>query len=491
MKCKKCDEEVEEGKTYCSNCGAKIISDNSVTKITLKQLLIFIATIILIIAIVLVIILKSKDLTNINEKDTKKVEQVSADIQAKNASNISFENMKNKKNEYTEEQKIILDYFDNDYFELFYNCEELQRYPTVFNNAKVACDMVVKKVLKSDSNEFIVIGYICDLIYEENTPTSLDELESSRLLVVKGTQLTKRLMENDGVRVYGVYRDTNTYDVNGKTYILPTVECSKIVEEAYNIDTVSTVAKAIFGNDIKLSTPEIEERYDEPYGIYGTEKQANFYVITLDNQSNSNFKYFDIYTDEPNISYDPKYNSITKNMTKKLFISSDFEHFIVSTYDNGLKHIYIEYYDREYNKIWTREFSYNSDIINNSPMDYTTDRMAIVIDNDLHLINLKNGEDVIEPVIISPSIQRVNMMADGILLIGTDSKDTIMKIDYSGKHLYRKDINLSKYTFVNDYIYMQIVNNKIVIVYNIYSEEKGWFFKYVVLNSDGSIELDT
>ena len=62
----------------------------------------------------------------------------------------------------------------------------------------------------------------------------------------------------------------------------------------YDFDTVSTIAKTIFGNNIKLSTPEIENSYDEPYGIYGTENPDNFYLITLDNQANSNFKYFDI-----------------------------------------------------------------------------------------------------------------------------------------------------------------------------------------------------
>ena len=191
MKCRKCGEEIVDGKSYCSNCGVKIVSEDSVRKITLKQLLIFIPIIVLIIGIAIITISKN----NTNE-DTTKVEQVSANIQSKGANNISFENMKNQKDEYTEEQKIILDYFDNDYFELYYNFEELQRYPEVFKNAKVAFNMFVKKVLKSDSNEFIVVGYMADLIYEaDNTETELEKLDSSRLIVVKGTQLSKRLIE--------------------------------------------------------------------------------------------------------------------------------------------------------------------------------------------------------------------------------------------------------------------------------------------------------
>lgn len=301
-------------------------------------------------------------------------------------------------------------------------------------------------------------------------------------------------MEGDEVTVYGRYIDTDTYEANGKSYILPTVESLKVVENdrlKYDLDTITTVAKTIFGNDIKLSTPEIEERYDEPYGIYGTENPDNFYVITLDNQSNSNFKYFDIYTNRTVISYDPKYNNITNGTTKKLFISADFEHFIVTTYDSGLRHIYIEYYDKQYNKIWMREFSYNSDIINYSPMDYTNDKMAVVIDNDLYLINLENGENIIEPVIISASTERVNMMSDGILLISKDSKDSIMKLDYKGNAIYRNNVKLSEYEYLSDDIYMQVVENKIVISYYGFKENEFAHNKYVVLNNDGSIELDT
>lgn len=490
MKCRKCGQEIIEGKAYCPNCGAKTISDDSVRKITLKQLLIYITIAIFIIAVIIITLLNSKKLIS-NDND-KKIEQVSANIQVYGNSSISFENMKNQKNEYTEEQEAILDYFDDDYFELYYSCEELQRYPSVFKDAKITFRISIKNVIKSDSDEFIVIGYLCDFIYGDTDLLPLEQCEQSKLIVVKGKQLSKRLMENDEITIYGKYIDTDNYETNGKKYILPTVECLKAVENdslKYDLDTITTVAKTIFGNDIKLSTPEIEERYDEPYGIYGTSNPDNFYVITLDNQSDSNFKYFDIYTNRTNISYDPKYNNITNGTTKKLFISADFEHFIVTTYDSGLKHVYIEYYDKERTKLWTREFSYNSDIINYSPMDYTSDKMAVVVDNDLYLINLENGENLIEPVIISSSIQKVNMMSDGIFLIGTDSKDTFMKIDYNGNILYRKNISLSEYTVYG--MDMQVVNDKIVTVYNLYPEGNNAFYKYVVLNNDGTIELES
>ena len=87
MKCRKCGEEIVDGKSYCSNCGVKIVSEDSVRKITLKQLLIFIPIIVLIIGIAIITISKN----NTNE-DTTKVEQVSANIQSKGANNISFEN---------------------------------------------------------------------------------------------------------------------------------------------------------------------------------------------------------------------------------------------------------------------------------------------------------------------------------------------------------------------------------------------------------------
>lgn len=48
---------------------------------------------------------------------------------------------------------------------------------------------------------------------------------------------------------------------------------------------------------------------------------------------------------------------------------------------------------------------------------------------------------------------------------------------------------MSQYTVYGTY--MQVVNDKMVIVYDVVSETEGARYKYVILKSDGSIELES
>ena len=188
------------------------------------------------------------------------------------------------------------------------------------------------------------------------------------------------------------------------------------------------------------------------------------------------------------ICYDWKFNDLSDNVTKKLFVAADFQHYIVTTYDKGLKHVYIEYFDNQYNKVWSREFNYNSTKAYLSPIDYTNEQIACVIDNDLYLIDLETGENVIEPVMVGEKI-KVNMMEDGIVLIGDDNKDTIMKIGYDGKIIFRINGELKLETITD--VYTQIVNGKLVV--NLYGATKEEIYgeQYLVINNDGALETST
>ena len=226
----------------------------------------------------------------------------------------------------------------------------------------------------------------------------------------------------------------------------------------------------------------MESIYWDTYGF-----QDTFYMVTLDNQSNANFKVFDMHKNDGFITYNPKYNELSSNVSKKLYISGDFNHFIVTTYDQNTKHAYIDYFDKSYNKLWSREFDNNSnDETNISPLDYNPTQMAIIIDTDLYLIDLNTGEDLIEPVIVGIKTQ-VNMMEDGIVLIGTENKDTIVKVGYDGKIKFRLDGDTDMSNIYG--VISQVVNGKLV-VFLTGSDSSGFrsLHKYIVVNKDGSIE---
>ena len=125
-------------------------------------------------------------------------------------------------------------------------------------------------------------------------------------------------------------------------------------------------------------------------------------------------------------------------------------------------------------------------------MDYTNEKMSIVIGNDLYLIDLETGENIIEPVIVGTKM-KINIFDDGIILIGNENKDTIMKVDFNGNILYRVDADTSMTGIDN--VYTQIVNDKLIVRITgrkaIDDGSREYLEKYIVLNDDGTIEYST
>lgn len=416
-------------------------------------------------------------------------------------SNTSFANLKADDEKFNETEQILIDYFDDNYF---YDCSisHFQEYPQIFKGSKFYTNVVIIKVLNSTDEEFEVVGtqggglsadiwngdiQIWDGGYANQ---SIEEIGENGLFVIKGKQLEKRLRKGDVVKLYGRYNDNDNFDIDGKSYILPVVNSINLVQLSntnaesnyrFNIDRIKTVSEYIFGKDIKISTPVLGEDYDSPSKF----ALDPFYKITLDNQSNANFNMFNLYRNSGAILY----NKVSANTYKKLFITPDFKHYIVTTYDEQLKHVYVDYFDKEFKKIWNREFDCKSNENLAGPIDYTNKKIAIVIDNDLYLINSETGENIVDPVLVGPKI-KISMMNDGIVLIGNDNKDTIMKVGFDGKIIYRTNGNVDFDAIYNSS--MQIIDNKMVIFLNGTGGEYGLpYIKYLVLNNDGTISSET
>lgn len=437
---------------------------------------------------------------SIDEDTNKNTEfnSSSANASANGTSSVSFATLKADDKSFDQTQKTLIDYFDNNYFE--FGIALSQQYPQIFKGAKIKTNASIVKVLKSTDTEFEVVAVqegdllAADVNTGEQTILSdgnvknVDEYSENELMIIKGSQLNKRLTKGDAITLYGRYNNVETFEIDGKSYILPVINTINIIQLSngnkdgnyrFNLDTAKTVAEYIFGKDIKISSPA----KGEDYNFEVSYTLDPFYKITLDNQSNANFSTFNIYRDYGLISY----NEMSKNTVKNLFVGADFQHYIVSTYDKKLKHVYIDYFDKDLKKLWSREFDYNSSEII-SPIDYTSTQLSIVIDNDLHLINLETGEDIIEPILVGTKI-KLHMMTDGIILIGNDNKDTIMKVGLDGKIIFRTNGN----TRMSDigYAQTQIVNGKMVIYIEGTDKEGLPYDKHLVLNSDGSIETST
>lgn len=315
------------------------------------------------------------------------------------------------------------------------------------------------------------------------------------MFILKGNQLEQRLMPNNYIMIYGRYTGIENREIDGKSFTIPVIEAVNINyanEEKYSINTIRNVAKYIWGDDIKITQPDDKPIYNM-YGEHVFTEKADYCLVTLDNQSNANFKAFDMGKSNGFITYDKELNNLSESIEKRLFISADFQHFIVTTYDSNAKYVYIDYYDKSFNKLWGREYQYTSNNITSSPMDYNSNQMAFVIDNDLHMIDLESGENIIEPIIVGEKT-KVIMMSDGIVLIGNENKDLVMKVDYDGKILYRLDGDTD--LKVVQETSSQIVNGKLLLCIKGYNNEEElsseyMIMKYMVINNDGTIEYST
>lgn len=65
-------------------------------------------------------------------------------------------------------------------------------------------------------------------------------------------------------------------------------------------------------------------------------------------------------------------------------------------------------------------------------MDYSSEKIVIAVNNDLYVINTKNGEDIIKPSFVGEK-KNVLMTENGVLLIGSKKEDMVMMVDNKGK----------------------------------------------------------
>ena len=177
-----------------------------------------------------------------------------------------------------------------------------------------------------------------------------------------------------------------------------------------------------------------------------------------------------------------------EKVTKKLWIAADFEHYIVTTYDEVLRHAYLEAFDRNLNKIWSREFDFKDNDPYEGPIDFTKYVIAINVDNDLYIIDANTGENIAEPLLVGENT-KISIVDDGIILVGTGNKDIVMKVSNDGKIIKRNDMDSEIHNIYN--VETQLVEGKMVICVSGTVEENRTAkstSKYIIVNEDGSIE---
>lgn len=404
-------------------------------------------------------------------------------------------------NDLSETEQLLVEYFDKDYFYLSGGTEMtgadpydlLQRYPDAYENAQIEFACVVRKIIKVDSTNYtVLVEFGAQKVYPDGM--NADVISTGDYAVLKGKHGEERLIVDDGLYIYGRYEGIETYTVDGKSYTVPTIATIRYTYNAdfhmsplYSMEDIRTIAKYVFGNNIKLRgiTEDDYPPEDVPEWIYDGED----YVCEPDNQSNANFTKYQIRASWGGGIYDLKSNWPVE---RRLTFSADFEHFYLSVFDHQLETYILESYDRDLKKEWSREF----DKTTSSVMDYIKDHIYLVANGSMYILDTKTGEDAVSPKYVGAKIG-IRKLTDGILLIAQSKSDAVMKTDLVGNVLWTVNLN-------NDIFYqepeedtpiVQLVNQKYVMQYKGVKGKDAYGGQITVtciavLNPDGSVKMD-
>lgn len=459
-----------------------------------KKIIVPIIVAIIIIALVSIIILLVLKLNN-NSTQTDSNAKNENSENKQEIQTMSFKSMDATDTSLTDDQRAIALFFDEDYFFLE-TYEELVRYADMLKNINISSYCQVNTILSSDDETFEAV---CQWA-PNNEALWGGEVELTNPIIIKGKKPEKMVMQGDNIALKGKLLGAETRNINGESKYLPVIEIIEMGDDYlwYTDDTIRQISKLVFGDNIKVRRPTEEETFDM-VNDYFYNYQDHIWLVELENQSNLNFKVFDIWQSDPRgvITYNALYNQgIEKDyLNKKLYITPDLQKYIVFDMSVADKYVYISVYDRNLNKLWQREISNASELT----WDATNSNLVFVSDNDFYNINIETGEDIFNPVFVGKKAD-IRIVDNGYILISHESDDSVMFLDTNGNIKNKFDITLGTKDQPNQEIYnnyIQKLDNNYVILYNIYDIDKyndyGMYTsqeifssKYVIIDENGN-----
>ena len=410
--------------------------------------------------------------------DSESRELTSEEIEAQNKfanstpendTDIGLKNVKIDTADYnlTDEQKAVLAYFDNDYLsvnEYVGGYEHIRRYPQVFDGAQLQLDGIVKKVISQTSDTFEAILWVGvdSLMYSDilNGYTSMYSNIMSNFVLIRGASGSALFMEGDWIDTYGRYVGIETVEVDGTSHTIPVLEANTTLihdgsawqVRKFDISYIKKVAKAVFGDDIEIREPIVDEDYVD--GADNAIFYDPFYVVELENQSNAKFTKYRFYQCRGLIEDAKEVFGAETSIQRTLEFSADFEHFFLFTYDSSLECLTLEYYDHDLNKIWKREFEETT----SAAYDYTKNNIYIVANNEFYIINIETGEDTFAPAYIGSRLE-IRKLSDGIVCISENKSDAVMKMDINGNMIWKTNLSSNVYEVCG----IQIIEDRMVL----------------------------
>lgn len=496
MKCKFCGKELPDESKFCPYCMGKFVDETQVAvpqkqKKSSKKLIIAIVAVVCVIALVITGVLVVPPMLNKSGDQTDKPGQsAQADglntvkKSAENDNDLGLMNVKLRGDgvKLNDTQKLLVEYFDTDYFEAPYS--SLQRYPQVYKGAQISFLCYVTKVIESNDKEYTLLVEYDAFKTEDGYYQPTEEYA-----VIKGAQTQTRIMEGDSIYVYGKYDNVNKYEVDGKSYTVPTVLVNRYIyfsyldwsEPMFSMEEIRTLARYIFGEDVKIRYTKNDDSADSEFDYESFE--GSHYTAELDNQSNANFTKYRFFAGLGGSIVDCKSEWPVE---RKITFSADFEHFYLQIFDHSLEVYTLECYDRDLKKVWSREFDQTTTAV----LDYTASNIYLVANGSMYIINAETGEDAVEPRYVGAKCD-IRKLEDGILLVSPGKSDAVMKTDLTGEVLWTANLTaeISESSTGADKPIIQLINGNYVLQYN--SIWQNMMDTYsVVITPDGKVEFD-
>ncbi len=508
--CPKCGKELPIESVFCPYCMTKFNSDDGISSkkgTNTKKLMIICISVALAVAIIVTGILAAVPALKSNTDSEKSLNSESAQTQAvssvqdneiadttaaNEASNvdngIGLRNIKvDSSSEMTEEQKIVAQYFDNDYIDIT-KYEFLARYPSIFEGVQIYFTGTVQKIIKSTDTEYEMLVWVgkneAQFYYRNsNNGVMYDEYKENtkdNLIIIKGEQTDTRLIVGDEIVVYGRYDKIETTTIDGTSYTIPAVNIYRTFfntgissPDKFDSDFIKNVAKALFGSDIEVRNASDGEDYDSSAGMMNCNfTDYPFMICEPENQSNSKFTKYRMYMKQGVIEDAKSKSSIygtgtsvdDSEIVRQIEFAPDFEHYLIYTFDTSLNSMSVAYYNSDFQKIWQRDFEETI----NGVYDYTEKNFYIVANNDLYIIDIATGEDVTSPSYVGEK-NDIRKVSDGLIMFTASKSDSVMKTDLEGNIVWKTNLMTDYYTAsVNT---VQFVDDKIIIANNYVSFE--------------------
>lgn len=371
----------------------------------------------------------------------------------------------------SEIEELIVRYFDRDYFSDVWT-EDLKRYPQIYKGSQIETGGTVFKTIESNDDSYTLL---------------LDQNYNDNYVVIKGKQEDTRMIEGDGVFVYGKYTGLDTYTVDGKSYNVPTILVNDWVfaketegSLLYTMEDVRSIAKYLFGDDIT-----IHDHSEDPDGDYLY--SGEYYTVELENQSNANFTRYAFSAWRGGEINDLKSTSTEK---RSITFSADFEHFYLQIFNTSLKTYTLSCYDLKLNKLWSRDFDGTTSAL----LDYTASHIYLLANGYMYILDTETGEDAVDKKYVGEKIS-IRKLTDGILLLSEGPSDAIMKTDLSGNVLWTVNTKMKMFFAEEDDIVVQIVGGNYVTKYigmydngNLVTDDSDQPIEFaVVVSPDGKI----